>query len=172
MKVAIGTTNKAKVKSIQLIFPDDSLIPLQVSSGVSAQPLTDEETFRGAKNRAVAALKQANSQIGIGLEGGVVETNEGMYLCNWGALATREGKIITAGGARIHLPDDIANGIKSGEELSKVMEDYTNLYDVRSNQGAVGIFTDGYVDRSEMFYHVVKLLKGQYSYYCKMNSIL
>ena len=35
-----------------------------------------------------------------------MKTEHGLFMCNWGALATSDGKIFVAGGARITLPDD------------------------------------------------------------------
>ena len=59
-----------------------------MSSEVSAQPLSDNETMTGAINRAKNALKSEDAQIGVGLEGGVVKTEHGYFLCNWGAIVT------------------------------------------------------------------------------------
>lgn len=68
--------------------------------------LSDEETMQGAINRAKRALEDGEAPIGIGLEGGVMKTEHGLFMCNWGALATSDGKVFVAGGARITLPDD------------------------------------------------------------------
>lgn len=164
MKIAIGSTNKAKVKAVQAVFETADVTAISVPSGVSAQPCTDDETLRGAINRAKAAIIKAESNIGIGLEGGVMELEDGMYLCNWGAMIDRKGISVSAGGARIKLPEEVAEGVRKGSELSEVMDSYTKLHDVRSNQGAIGIFTNGLVERRKMFIHVLELLAGQYDY--------
>ncbi|MGQ0515399.1 DUF84 family protein, partial [Bacillus sp. D-CC] len=88
----------------------------------------------------------------------------GLFMCNWGALATSDGKTFVAGGARITLPDDFLAPLEDGKELSEVMEEFVQRKDIRSHEGAIGIFTDDYVDRTELFVHVVKLLVGQYKY--------
>ena len=54
--------------------------------------------------------------------------------------------------------------LEDGKELSEVMEEFVQRKDIRSHEGAIGIFTDDYVDRTELFVHVVKLLVGQYKY--------
>lgn len=166
MKVAIGSQNKTKVGAVEKVFGtmNASIIAIDVPSGVSAQPFSDEETMVGAKNRAYAALLDTNSDIGIGLEGGVMETSKGLLLCNWGVLKLKDGTEFVASGARILLPDEVANGLRQGFELSQVMDEYTSKHDVRSKEGAIGIFTYGLVDREEMFTHIVKLLIGQYLY--------
>jgi len=166
MKITAGTTNKAKVQAIYNVFSDmtdGNIITVRVPSNVSEQPFTDEETISGAINRARNALKEAGGDIGIGLEGGVCESPYGLLLCNWGALV-RANKIdepIIAGGARILLPEEIAIRLRNGEELGPVMDDYCQKENIRSNEGAIGIFTNGIVDREKMFTHVVQLLRGQ-----------
>ena len=44
------------------------------------------------------------------------------------------------------------------------MDDYAKKENVRKNEGAVGIFTNGLINRSEMFSHLMNLLVGQYYY--------
>ncbi|WNS74641.1 DUF84 family protein [Bacillus sp. DTU_2020_1000418_1_SI_GHA_SEK_038] len=164
MKIVIGSNNPVKVSAVQSVFQHDQVISVNVPSGVSDQPFSDEETIRGAINRAYSALEAGNGDIGIGLEGGVQETEYGLFLCNWGALAEKDKSPIIAGGARIPLPKAIADRLLEGEELGPVMESFTEKEDVRKKEGAVGIFTNGKISRTEMFRHVVKLLAGQYEY--------
>ncbi|WLR50262.1 DUF84 family protein [Bacillus tianshenii] len=173
MKIAIGSENRTKVHAVETVFSNEDMVvtTVNVPSDVAEQPMSDGETLQGAKNRARHALEKGKADVGIGLEGGVIDTNEGMYLCNWGALVDQSGIIVAAGGARIMLPEEVAEGVRAGKELAQVMDAYTKLHDVRSKQGAVGIFTDGYIDRSEMFIHVVKLLAGQYSYQLKTKGL-
>lgn len=166
MKITIGSKNPAKVKAVQEVFEkyQPEIIPLSVPSGVSEQPLSDEETMRGALNRAWAALETGNGEISIGLEGGVQQHENGLFLCNWGVLAEEGKPPLFAGGARIPLPEEIASKLLAGEELGPVMENYAKKENVRKQEGAVGIFTNQWVNRSEMFTHIVKLLIGQLEY--------
>ncbi|MEC2077415.1 DUF84 family protein [Metabacillus fastidiosus] len=167
MKIAIGTKNPTKVNAVKetfSIFHDVTFFTLDVSSGVSPQPITDEETIHGAINRANNVLREAVAEIGIGLEGGIVETNIGIFLCNWGALAASNEDVIIAGGSRILLPDEVGRAVLAGRELGDVMDDYTNTHNIRQNEGAIGIFTNGLVNRTEMFTELSKLLLGQYLY--------
>ncbi|EOP14255.1 inosine/xanthosine triphosphatase [Bacillus cereus BAG2O-3] len=164
MKVVVGSKNKTKVGAVEKVWIDAEITSLSVPSGVANQPFTDEETMQGAVNRAKRALQEGEAQVGIGLEGGVMKTAHGLFMCNWGALATSDGRVFVAGGARIKLPDDFLKPLEEGKELSEVMEEFVQRKDIRSHEGAIGIFTDDYVDRTELFVHVVKLLVGQYKY--------
>jgi inosine/xanthosine triphosphatase len=166
MKVVVGSKNPAKVEAVETAFldrwKDAVILSVETESGVSKQPFSDEETIEGAINRANRALVKEPADIGVGLEGGVVETKQGLCLCNWGALAAKGSQPLIAGGARILLPDEIAQRLKCGEELGPVMDEYTKKKDVRKKEGAIGIFTAGLVTRDEMFAHVMMLLIGQY----------
>ena len=76
MVVAVGSTNPAKVKAVEAVvarsFPDARVRPVAVASGVSEQPLSADETERGARTRALSALAAVpEARFGIGLEGGV-----------------------------------------------------------------------------------------------------
>ncbi|PLR98183.1 DUF84 family protein [Bacillus sp. T33-2] len=172
MLIAIGSNNPAKILAAESAFKtyQCKVVPVDAPSGVSAQPFSDEETIKGAVNRAFGAAGLLDAQIGIGLEGGVHQTESGLFLCNWGALAARGMEPIIAGGARILLPKEVSDRLLNGEELGPVMDDYAKKQNVRKNEGAVGIFTNGAVNRAEMFTHVMKLLVGQYEYQVKLKN--
>jgi inosine/xanthosine triphosphatase len=166
MKIIIGTKNPAKITAVKNAFAEANteFISLDIPSGVREQPFSDEETIQGATNRALGALLKGNGDIGIGLEGGVQETNHGLMICNWGALAAKGGEPIIAGGARFLLPEEVASRLRAGEELGPVMDDYAKRKNVRKHEGAIGIFTNGVINRDDMFTHLMKLLIGQYKY--------
>lgn len=164
MKIVIGSKNPTKIQAVQAIFESDHIVSLNAKSDVSAQPFTDEETRTGAINRAKQCARSGENLIGIGLEGGVMELENDLYLCNWGALATSNNEVFTASGARIRLPKEIALELENGAELGDLMDDFAHKSSVRNNEGAIGIFTNELMTRKDMFSHVVTLLKGQWEY--------
>lgn len=166
LKIAIGTLNPAKVLAVKNAFnlEECKFVPINVQSGVSNQPFSDEETMEGAMNRAVRAREESRADIGIGLEGGVVETAKGLFLCNWGALCDYDNKVFVASGAKIPLPNEVAEGVRSGQELGPVMDEYTRMIDIGKHEGAIGIFTAGEMSRTDMFTHIIKLIIGQYKF--------
>jgi inosine/xanthosine triphosphatase len=166
MRIIIGSKNPAKITAVQKAFGESEFefIAMDIASGVSEQPFSDDETITGATNRALHALIEGNGSIGIGLEGGVQETSHGLMLCNWGALASADFDPIIAGGSRLLLPEEIAVRLRAGEELGPVMDEYAKKQNVRKSEGAIGIFTNGMINRVEMFTHIVSMLIGQYRY--------
>ncbi|WP_335871311.1 DUF84 family protein [Bacillus sp. 2205SS5-2] len=174
MKIAIGSKNPAKVKAVEEAFRENGrvyeLVSIQTNSGVNDQPLTDEETLKGAINRAERARLATESTIGIGLEGGVTETIAGLALCNWGVLSMENESPIIAGGARFLLPEEMSTRLRQGEELGPIMDEYCQTKDVSKKEGAVGVFSNGKISRQQMFEHVLNLLIGQWEYRCKSNK--
>ncbi|MFS0562955.1 DUF84 family protein [Terribacillus sp. 179-K 1B1 HS] len=165
MNLIIGSKNPAKVNAVSAVFGDTwTLKSAAVDSGVSAQPMSDEETRLGAVQRALACSKLTGATAGIGLEGGVTEMDDGLYICNWGALAVGD-EVWSASGAKLLLPDFIAESVREGKELGPVMRAFTSRQDISTTDGAVGVFTDGHMSRAAMFEHICLLLKGQYAFY-------
>jgi len=170
MIIAIGTTNRAKVAAVAAVFTKEQVVPVEVDSGVAAQPFSDEETRMGAIHRAKEACAKIKADIGIGLEGGVVEIDGTLWVCNWGALAASDGTVITASGARFPLPPEVASSVLSGKELGEAMDEYTGKHDIRQNEGAIGIVTNGRISRASMYEHIVQLLVGQYECFLKTKG--
>lgn len=168
MKILIGTYNKAKTKAVEAIstiyYPDAIFENIAVPSLVSDQPMSQEETRQGAINRAKQLMDNTDALFGIGLEGGIQEIDGQMYICNWGALVTQTGAIFTATGAGVPLPNEIAEQLLAGAELGPVMDVYTNKNDIRHDEGAIGVFSNGLVNRRAMFEHIMQLLIGQYEF--------
>lgn len=169
MKIIVGSKNPTKLNAVRNIFPEEEIIGLDVESHVSAQPFSDQETLQGAINRAKQCASTEVDAFGIGLEGGVMYVGEDLYLCNWGALVTPDGKTYTSSGARVLLPKEIEKKLKEGIELGEIMDAYANKSGVSKKEGAIGIFTNNLLSRSEMFAQVVLLLKGQWEYW-KMHA--
>src|SRR5690625_1109170 len=119
MKIVLGSENKAKLKAVESCFPKNRILTENVESGVADQPLSDEETRKGAINRAISAQKLHEQSVGIGLEGGVMFIDSHPFLCNWGAMVTVKGDLYTAAGARIPLPKQFSSKLKSGYELDR-----------------------------------------------------
>ncbi|GAA0378851.1 DUF84 family protein [Bacillus horti] len=170
-EIYVGSRNQAKLKAVELAIqelkqkgvdmPTFQVIGVDVPSGVAAQPYSDEETISGALNRCLELKKNYPASLCIGLEGGVQRNHEGLFVCNWGVLLDEHGKKYVASGARVKLPEEVAEGLDNGKELSEMMELYSKRKDIRSKEGAIGILTEGLLDRSTMFAQVTLLLFGQ-----------
>ncbi|MFG6121206.1 MULTISPECIES: DUF84 family protein [Thalassobacillus] len=164
VRIYIGSQNPTKINSVKEVFTEFEVDGVDVESKVSAQPFSDEETQEGAINRARECANMKKGVMGLGLEGGVMEIEDDLYLCNWGALVDEKENLYLASGARIPLPEEIKLELEKGRELGDVMDDYADKREVRRNEGAIGIFTNSMVERKDMFVHITQLLKGQYEF--------
>lgn len=149
------------MQAIEAVFPDDKILSIAAASSIAVQPTSNEMTRLGALNRARYGMKNNEAHYSIGLEGGVTLLENELYLCNWGALVTSKGATYTASAGLLPLPATFIEPLLSGEELSTVMDEYTNKHDIASQEGAVGIFTAGEVTRLDMYTYLGTLLRGQ-----------
>ncbi len=162
MKIAIGSTNPTKTRAVEkvlrLLYDELDVVQMEVPTGVSIQPVGDEETRRGALNRARAVLELTDAEWGFGLEGGVVETEFGVMTNAWCVIAARDGCIGVGGSANMLLPEQVAQRVlRDGKELGDAMDEYANEKDVKRGQGAIGILTGGLIDRQGAYEYIVKL---------------
>lgn len=162
VKIAVGSTNPTKTRAVETVlrtlYPNLELVSLEVPTGISAQPIGDAETRRGAYNRARTILELTDAEWGFGLEGGVVETEFGLMTNAWCVVVARDGRVGVGGSANMLLPESVAHRIiHDGHELGDAMDEYANTVDVKRGKGAIGILTGGLIDRQGAYEYIVKL---------------
>lgn len=162
MKIAVGSTNPTKTRAVEnvlrVLFADIEITARDVPSGISVQPIGDEETRRGALNRARAVLECTDAEWGFGLEGGVIQTEFGVMTNAWCVIVARDGRVGVGGSANMLLPESIARRVlQDGRELGEAMDEYANTQDVKRGQGAIGVLTRGLLDRQGAYEYIVKL---------------
>lgn len=166
MKIAVGSTNPVKIQAVRQVatrvWPEADICQIAVRSGISSMPLSAEETLRGARNRARAALSQGAFDMGIGLEGGVNQETAGLMLMGWVVVLDKYGREGIGGTARLPLPAFIAGRVLAGEELGHVMDDILRETNVKQKGGAVGALTAGLVPRVEAFATAVAYALGRF----------
>ena len=160
MKVAIGSTNPAKIRAVANAFKRAFkggvlIVPLSVESRVPDQPISDKETFRGALNRAKAALKEAKGDFGVGIEGGLHTHSHGVFSNAWVAVIDKEGKIGSGSSARFPLPKRILSMIDSGTELGLAIDKLAGGHGTKRRGGAYSVLTNGKLSRAKAYEHGV-----------------
>lgn len=154
MKIVVGSKNKVKILAVEntmkRIYPDQEIVleGISVPSGISDQPMSDEEAIIGAKNRAKLALEDLQADFGFGLEGAVCEVGNMMFLTGWVAVCYRDGREGLASGARTELPKKVVEELRKGQkELGTIMDELTNQKNIKHGLGATGILTKGLKSR-------------------------
>jgi len=158
---AVGSTNPAKFEAVQLalarLAPTCAVRAVEVQSVVAVQPFGDDETKRGAEERARAARAEVDADVGFGLEGGVLVDGDRVWLISWVAAVTREGGVGHASGLRMPLPPKIAPRLRAGEELGPIVDELFGTHDSKREAGAIGLLTDGFVSRTDAFADLVAM---------------
>jgi len=169
--VAVGSTNPVKVAAAQAVLaplaPQATVRAISVPSGVRDQPFGDDETIRGARTRALAAREALDADLGVGIEGGCVDTPDGMRTCAWAVVVDRAGNTGTGGSLAMALPPSVAALIRGGMEVGPAMDALVAGHNTKHGAGAVGILTDGLVDRQRAYevlvtYALAPFLTPQY----------
>lgn len=174
MNIFVGSTNPVKINAVTIAisesFPDAKIIGIEVKSGVSDQPRSDDETKKGAINRANAAFESAplelkssdkNSILGVGLEGGVFENEAGeLWSTVWVCVVDSEGQTYESCGARFKIPEIIAQPIREGGEMGPVVDKIVGGVSVRQGGGAIGVVTKNFIDRTEEYTIIAKMALG------------
>jgi inosine/xanthosine triphosphatase len=154
-RVVVGSTNPVKIAAASAVLARAGCTArvegIAVASGVRDQPFGDAETIHGATRRARAALASTEADLGIGIEGGVVEEADSLRTCAWAAVVSRDGRVGVGGSLAMALPDHVAALVRDGVELGLAMDRVTGGHDTKRGAGAVGILTAGLVDRQRAY---------------------
>lgn len=158
--IAVGSTNRVKVNAVRAViatlWTDVEVTGIAVASGVPDQPWGDEETLRGAEQRARAALAATSADLAFGIEGGAVLLPDGrVRTCAWAVATDRHGVIGQGGSLAMLVPRRVAALMRNGLELSHAVDAVVGDTDSKHGQGAVGHFTAGLIDRQRAYESLV-----------------
>ncbi len=154
MIVAVGSGNPAKIESARLAFtalwPGESwdVRGYPVESGVSAQPMTDAETIRGAQLRAARALGASNADFGVGHEGGLELIGGRWFNCGWAAVVDSSGTEGVGSSLRMEVPPALMDRVLAGQELGRACDEVFGRGNTKQAEGFVGLMTDGAIQRT------------------------
>jgi inosine/xanthosine triphosphatase len=155
MKVAIGTKNPAKIAAVEQAFKkvwpdrDFDFIGVEVVSGISDQPMTDEESIKGAMNRAKAALEKEQADFSVGLEGGLQKIGNQWFDCGWIVIKDREGHLGVGSSIKMEVPPKMMKYIHEGVELGKVVDIVFHVKNAKHSNGHFGLMTANAITRVE-----------------------
>jgi inosine/xanthosine triphosphatase len=160
MNVAVASKNPVKINASKLAFDrafDTNVVAegFSIPSGVSDNPMTDAETFSGAKNRAEGLMKAVDKPFDyfVGIEGGCeIMDDFGMVAFAWMYVIRGDDKNV--GYTRtsfFKLPPKVAELVTNGMELGTADDIVFNMKNSKQNNGSIGILTNNIFTR-ESFY--------------------
>ncbi|MGD2158793.1 MAG: inosine/xanthosine triphosphatase [Anaerolineales bacterium] len=161
--IILASQNPVKIRAtkagFQRMFPDldFDISWVSVPSGVREQPVSDEETLRGAFNRAQAAKDLVHeADFWVGIEGGVEQSEYGMLAFAWVVILSNNHKGKGRTGA-FFLPKKVAEIVRSGKELGDADDIVFGRVNSKQKQGAVGLLTEGVIERADFYEQAVIL---------------
>jgi inosine/xanthosine triphosphatase len=163
-KIAVGSLNPVKIQSargaFELMFPDCqfSADGFEVSSGVSDQPMSCEETLLGATNRANGIVDYApESDFFVGIEGGIEVINDTLFASAWIVILDSAGRTSSGRSGSFPLPAKVKRLVESGMELGHANDVVFQETNSKQQGGAVGSLTGGVITRQSLYEHAMAL---------------
>jgi inosine/xanthosine triphosphatase len=163
VSVVVSSKNPVKINAVSAglkrMFPksDFNLVSVDVPSGVADQPMSDEETLQGAKNRVANATKLVgDADLYIGIEGGVCNLQNEMAAFAWIVICSKDlmGK---ARSGTFFLPKAVSELVQQGVELGVADDLVFKRENSKQAGGAIGILTENALDRKELYEQAVLL---------------
>jgi inosine/xanthosine triphosphatase len=159
-KVLIASRNPVKInatkKAFKEVFTDRfEFKGVSVDSLVSDQPMSNDETLKGATNR-LQNIKHLEADYLVSIEGGVDLLDNNYEAFAWIVISDKN-KIGKAKTASFALPLKISKLIKEGYELGDADDMVFKRSNSKQQNGAVGILTNNLIDRTEYYVHAIIL---------------
>jgi pantetheine-phosphate adenylyltransferase len=159
--LCIGSTNPTKIAGVRNIFKKVvkskiRFLSIATDSQVPRQPF-ELDTIRGAINRALTAVK--NADLGIGIESGlfwnsIVNKYFDVQYC---AIADKTGHITLGIGPGFAYPKEVIEHVRTGKTVTEAMELIYKIHDIGKDIGAVGYLSKKLVTRTELTEHCVMM---------------
>jgi len=156
--VYVGTTNKCKVAAVKKVMKEYDMLKnlivksKKVESGISDQPMTLDETTRGARNRARAAFEKGGF-CSFGIESGLLklqpDSSEYFDVC---VVSCYDGKRFTEGlSSAFQIPQKIMKYVLEGQNLTQAANSagITTKEDLGEREGLIGILSNGRITRQD-----------------------
>jgi len=165
MLIAVGSLSKVKLNAtlgaVRRLGMSWSVRSVDAMSGVGDQPL-GMESLAGARNRARVALEAIRADLGVGIEGGLLDLLGSQYLGAVCCVADRQGREGLSTTALLLAPRGLVNRLRSGQELGDVMDQVTRSRGVKHTIGAVGVLTRGRLTRTRAYEDAVLLAMSRF----------
>lgn len=159
-KIIISSKNPVKIQSallaFQEMFPEQEFETegIAVPSGVSDQPMSDEETLRGALTRIEnASRERPGADFWVGMEGGNEDKEGKMEGFAWMVVKGKDGTIGKGRCATYVLPEAIATLVRGGMELGDADNVVFGVENSKHGLGITGLLTHGVLNRTKYYVH-------------------
>lgn len=157
MQIIVASFNPVKIQAVHeafaQAFPQQNIKVegIAAPSGVRDQPMSDEETLQGARNRvAYVKTQRPAADFWVGVEGGVAPVEDRLDAFGW-MVVQNQSQEGYARSASFFLPPAAVQALRQGGELGPVMDQLFDETNVKHKGGAVGLLTNGLVTREALY---------------------
>jgi inosine/xanthosine triphosphatase len=164
MHVVVASRNPAKLRAVDRAFREQfpgvalTVDGVSVPSGVRDQPVTDEETRRGAHNRTRAASEaRPDADYWVGLEGGLERIDGAWFASAWMVVRAADGRRGEARTPTLPLPPGVQALLDEGLELGEANDRVFGTKGSKQAGGAFGLLTEGRLTRSGVYAQTIGL---------------
>jgi len=158
LTVVVTSFNPVKIGAVREAFlnrfssHDLRVIPVEVDSGVADQPMSDDETLQGARNRVTEArVKIPDADYWVGLEGGLDYFDQHLMAFAWMVVEDSDKRSSEARSATLPLPPKVQALVQSGLELGEANDRVFSTLNSKQGGGAYGLLTDGLMTRESIY---------------------
>ena len=166
--LVVASKNPVKARAVRdgfaRMFSDRAIEveSISVPSGVDNQPRSDDDTRRGAENRARAAAEaRPDANFWFGLEGGVADDGNDLVAFAWIVVCTRDDagdlRFGASRTASFALPHAVTALVRAGKELGEANDLVFGCTNSKHHGGAVGLLTGEVIDRADVYEQSVVL---------------
>lgn len=157
-KIIVASANPIKIETalngFKRMFPRQKfeIQGYETQSGVSDQPITEEETLQGALNRASKVREtHRDGDFYVGIESGLEEYEGRLKSFGWVVVINKAGKFGEGRTGTFFLPPRVADLISQGYELGEADDIVFGMTNSKQSKGAIGILTGGVLSRASFY---------------------
>jgi inosine/xanthosine triphosphatase len=164
MRIIVGSRNPVKISAcraaFERVFEDcrTEILAVSVPSGVSEQPVSDQETRSGAQTRARnARLSHPDADYWVGLEGGLEWIDGDPLASAWMVVIDRGGRLGQARTPTLPLPPAVKHLLLQGLELGEANDRVFATAHSKQAGGAYGLLTQNRMTRESVYTEALTL---------------
>lgn len=158
MKIVVASHNPVKIAAVREAFLsrfpalEILVIPVDVNSDVPDQPMSDQVTRLGARNRVNNAKnKHPDADFWVGLEGGLDFFDGKLMAFAWMVITGPEDRVSETRSATLPLPPRVQELVLNGLELGEANDLVFSTLNSKQDGGAYGLLTDGLMTRESIY---------------------
>jgi inosine/xanthosine triphosphatase len=162
--IVVASKNPVKISAalegFSRMFPNSAYTAhgVSVASGVSDQPLSNDETLLGAKNRVQNARSlEPDADYWIGIEGGIASHDDSFQTFAWIVVMDKKGLTGKSRTSSHFMPEEVVRLVREGMELGDADDEVFGHQNSKQRNGSAGLLTGDVIDRSAVYVQAVIL---------------